>query len=105
MRHILIEVARRGQTIAYSELAAEVGYHHRNRHFMKMLLQICHEEIEQKRGRLCALVVRKSTSIPGSGYFSFSEATDGSVAEAEEMWRTDRDWVQNYWQTHTDPVD
>lgn len=98
MRIVLIGVAQRGQTISYGELAGEVGYHHRNPNFMKMLLQICKEELDLKRGRICALVVKKSSGIPGSGYFGFSEAYDGTVADAEEMWRIDRDWVHDYWE-------
>lgn len=105
MRRTLIDIAKRGMTITYSDLANEVGFHHRNRNFMQMLLEICHEEVELQRGRLCALVVRKSNGIPGAGYFGFSEASDGSVADVEAMWRIDRDWVQAFWQEHDYPED
>jgi len=105
MRRVLIGVAQRGETISYGVLAQEIGMHHRDPKFMVLLTAVCRQETALNRGRLCALVVRKSSGIPGGGYFTYKTAWDGKTYEAIEMWRVDRDWVWEYWNGRSYPDD
>ncbi|HLU10333.1 MAG TPA: hypothetical protein VK003_11740 [Oceanobacillus sp.] len=103
MRAILIEHARARQTITYSALAMmieSVRIHHRSPLFMQLLTEVCREEERLGHGMLCALVVSKTTGIPGGGYFSGMAALGHDVSELEASWRAELEQVFDYWSNH-----
>src|SRR5262249_18209735 len=74
MRAELIALAKKRQTITYSELGLLIGVHHRSPAFMSILGEVCEDEENAGRGMICALVVGKATGIPGGGFFAGSAA-------------------------------
>lgn len=105
MRGIMIATARARSTITYSELAAELQtarVHYHSFLMAKLLNEIGGEEIEAGRGALPAVVVRKSSGMPGGGYFResalFGNRPDAALPpELEAMWREDLEAVYAYW--------
>ena len=62
----LIECAKAGKTMFYSELTAKIGRHHRAApHLLEHLLRVCHK---LKIPTIGTLVVSKSTGLPGDGF-------------------------------------
>lgn len=108
MRAIMIEMARARETITYSELALrlQTAYVHYHSFTMARLLNdIGSEEIDAGRGVLPAVVVTKTTGIPGGGYFGIArhEVADANeLNELEAYWRQDLEAVFDYW---ADPSD
>lgn len=108
MRALMIETARLRSTITYSELAAQLQtarVHYHSFLMAKLLDEIGSEEVQAGRGVLAAVVVRKSTGIPGGGYFAESARMLGAPADApppelEAMWREDVEAVYDYWAEH-----
>ena len=104
MRSILIDLARKGQTISYGDLCRLIESVHlfpRAPMLIRLLTEICHEEEALGRGNLCALVVRKATGIPGGGYFGGLASPDRDASDLEALWRADRDEVFDYWSKHS----
>lgn len=109
MRGIMIATARARSTITYSELAAELQtarVHYHSFLMAKLLDEIGGEEITAGRGVLPAVVVRKSSGMPGGGYFResalFGDRPDGALPpELEAMWREDLEGVYAYWAEHS----
>lgn len=93
----LIALAKARQTITYSELARQLGIHHRHPAFMQILGEICREEEAEGRGMLCALVVAKATGIPGGGFFAGAAAWGRDVSEMEQSWREECERVFEAW--------
>lgn len=103
MRSILIAHARDRQTITYSGLSLlmqTVHVHYRSPLFMQLLTDVCAEEERQGHGMLCALVVSKTTGIPGGGYFSGMAQMGRDVSEMEASWRAELEQVYDYWSQH-----
>ena len=108
MRGIMIATARARSTITYSELAAELQtarVHYHSFLMARLLDEIGGEEIEAGRGVLPAVVVRKSSGMPGGGYFResalLSDRPDAALPpELEAMWREDLEAVYGYWAEH-----
>ena len=103
MRSILIEHARARQTVTYSGLALMIEtahIHHRSPLFMHILSEVCAEEERLGHGMLCALVVSKTTGIPGGGYFSGMAALGRDLSELEASWRAELEQVFDYWSKH-----
>lgn len=103
MRAILIDHARDRQTVTYSGLSLmiqTVHLHHRSPLFTRILSEVCAEEEEQGHGILCALVVSKTTGIPGGGYFSGMAELGRDVSELEASWRAELEQVFDYWSKH-----
>lgn len=103
MRAILIDLARERQTICYSDLCRmieSVHLHHRSPMLISLLTEICEEEVAHDRALLCALVVSKTTGIPGGGYFAGVVSLGHDVSDMEASWRADVDKVFEYWSRH-----
>jgi hypothetical protein len=79
-----------------------VYIHHRAPGFHHLLDEICDEEIARGHGKLCALVVSKTTGIPGGGYFGGLASPDRDAADLVALWRADRDEVFDYWSQHSE---
>lgn len=94
LRRVLINVARLRTTISYSELAAEVGLHQRDRRFSRWLYTLCGEEVKAGRANLCALVVGKSSGIPGAGYF---KGYPESAQVRRKLWEAEAEAAWEYW--------
>lgn len=96
MRAILINQARQRATITYSSLAASmqtVHMHHRAPYFHKLLRDMDADEVHDGRPSLAALVVRKDTGIPGSGFFTEAPVNSDPVA----YWQREFDIICAYW--------
>jgi hypothetical protein len=102
MRALMIEQAKLRQTITYSELALRlpVYLHYHSFLFARLLNEIGEEEIKAGRGVLPAVVVRKSSGIPGGGYFGFA-GREASSEDLERIWREELEIVFDYWHNHT----
>lgn len=102
MRQIMVETARRGQLITYSELCAtlKTAYlHFRSPALVKLLVEIGMEEVKAGRPVLPAVVVSKQSGMPGAGYFKIGgEPSDieGS-ADPKAVWEADLQRVYEYW--------
>ena len=75
-RQILVQRAREGRTIAYSELVGEVktvDIQPRSDALAMMLDGISRSEDAAGRGMLSALVIRKDKRMPGQGFFKLAK--------------------------------
>ncbi|PJF21198.1 MAG: hypothetical protein CUN56_12310 [Phototrophicales bacterium] len=101
MRDFLINLARLGKTISYSELAAQLQtayIHHRAPMFSELLRQISYEDKAANRPMLATLVVNKQRGIPGDGYFKGLVEED--FIDPETYWQARFEEVCQYWQEH-----
>ena len=105
MRQLMIETARRGQLITYSELCAELKtayLHYHSPQIVRLLDEIGAIEHEAGRPILPAVVVGKQSGIPGAGYFRIAgerPEAEGN-ADPKAMWEADLQVVFDYWSTH-----
>lgn len=100
MRSCLIDLARRREIVTYTDLCAMIQSVHLHPHsfiFMHILTDVCREEAERGHGMLCALVVSKTTGIPGAGYFRGMAAMGRDVSEFEASWREELEQVFDFW--------
>lgn len=105
MRQLMIETARRGQLITYSELCAELKtayLHYHSPQIVRLLDEIGAIEHEAGRPTLPAVVVGKQSGIPGAGYFRIAgERPDAEgSADPKAMWEADLQVVFEYWSSH-----
>jgi len=105
MRQVMIETARHGLLITYSELCAllKTAYlHYHSPQIVKLLNEIGMIEREAGRPILPAVVVGKQSGIPGAGYFRI--AGEGHESEnsfdPKVNWEADLKAVFDYWSTH-----
>lgn len=98
VRSILIEVATRGDTIAYSDLATRAGlaFNHKlandRRVFGLLLGDVSKQEYGRGRPLLTAVVVRKGEGKPGPGFLGLE-----GFPETEEFWETELKRVHDFW--------
>jgi hypothetical protein len=100
MRALLIDLARRRELITYSEMCARletVTLHPHSFVFARLLREVCGEEEAKGHGMLCALVVSKTTGMPGGGYFRGMAELGFDASDLEARWREDVDAVFAYW--------
>lgn len=100
MRVHMIEVARKRETITYSELAARLTtayVHYHSFLFGQLLNEIGDEEAAAGRPVLPAVVVRKGTGIPGGGYFRIGRGVPIDSENMESVWKDDLERVYEYW--------
>ncbi len=112
MRQIMIEVARNRQTIAYSELCAQLTtayLHHRAPALTQLLIEIGAQEAEAGRPVLPAVVVAKASGMPGGGYFKADTGKASPLTPRNEvegsndpkaLWEADLQRVFEYWSKH-----
>jgi hypothetical protein len=106
MRQVMVETARRGQLITYSELCASLKtayLHYHSPQIVRLLDEIGMIERDAGRPILPAVVVGKQSGIPGAGYFRIAGEehgdTEGSV-DPKANWEADLQAVFDYWSTH-----
>ncbi|MEP6987705.1 MAG: hypothetical protein ABI970_19035 [Chloroflexota bacterium] len=105
MRDVMVETARQGQLITYSELCAQLKtayLHYHSPQIVRLLDEIGMAEREAGRPILPAVVVGKQSGIPGAGYFRLAgEGHDNDNAfDPEVNWEADLQAVFDYWSTH-----
>jgi hypothetical protein len=79
---ILIEAARMGRTLTYTELAGRAGppLNRRNLH-RQLLIPLSYRCRQHGLPDLSALVVRRDTGLPGGGWFAL-----GRSGEPDQAW-------------------
>lgn len=101
MRQILIEKAKAGKTIAYSELTARlhtITFAPRSSAFAAILGEISTEENSAGRGMLTVIVVHKQGDMqPGPGFFELAETLGRDTSDIEKCWINEINWVFSIW--------
>lgn len=104
MRQLMVEVAKSGQTITYSELCAmlKTAYvHFHSPMLTRLLMEIGSEEAQAGRPILPAVVVGKQSGMPGAGYFkSDDERSELEAADPKAYWEADLQRLFDYWSKH-----
>lgn len=95
----LIELARARRIITYGELALllPVYVHPGSFAFTRLLTEVCAAAAEAGEGGLCALVVSKSTGVPGAGFFRSAAEQGIDVSDFEAYWRDELDRLFARW--------
>lgn len=100
-RDVLIEVARRKDKIAYSELATEITAINIEAHDSRMnhlLGEISSEEDAQGRGMLTAIVVHKSGDLrPGPGFYDLAKSLGKDTSDKDFFCISEVKTVHDYW--------
>jgi len=100
----LIQVARSGSLISYSEIAPLVTdkiNSPRSPVLGKVLRGICSYEVKHGRPMLGSVVVHKTDGHPGKGYFKGAWSL-GLFSGGEELifWKAELEKVYRYWSSH-----
>ena len=90
MRNILIGVAKKKKTIAYSELCNQVSkikLEPDSPALASMLGEISTDEFNKNSPLLSVLVVHKNGDLmPGQGFFELAESLEMNVGDKEAFW-------------------
>lgn len=101
MRMILIACAQQRQTITYGELALRIqscAVHPHSIVFAHLLREACRQAEAAGEGLLCALVVTRTTGMPGGGYFRRDDLPpDLDASDLEAFWRSELEQVFVHW--------
>jgi len=99
-RPILIEVAKRENTITYKNLMEKMGGPGRG-YIGEILEEICQRERDEKRPLLSALVVHSNDQLPGYAFWKLSFMPEGirnGTKEAKrKFWKQQRSEVWKKW--------
>ena len=100
-RQIMIARARRGRTIAYSDLASEIksiSLQARDLRLFYLLGEISTEEDALGRGMLTVVVVHKSGDMaPGPGFFELAKELGRNTADKDVCWTEELRYVFEHW--------
>jgi hypothetical protein len=99
-RQVMIEIAKRRDTITYSELVEEVEaitFRPRDIRLFHMLGQISTAETDDGRGMLTAVVVRGDDGLPGNGFFVLAKELGFSFADSDSFWIDQLKVVYSNW--------
>ena len=100
-RAAMIEVARRGRTMSYTELVQKITSCYlepRDSRLAHMLGEISTEEDREGRGLLTVVVVHKTGDMkPGPGFFELAECLGRDVSDAERCWVEESRKVYEVW--------
>ena len=91
LRHRLVEIAARGETITYAELRIELDH---KGDLVPALRALSESEDDAGRGLLTAVVVRADTDRPGAGWFRLAAARGRDITDADRVWREERALLQ-----------
>ena len=101
MRHILIEKAKLGELIPFSDLTKKVTRITLNPHspaLAAMLGEISEEENSAGRGMLTVIVVHKhGDMLPGPGFFKLAKTLGRDTSDKEKFWINELKWVFGKW--------
>jgi hypothetical protein len=108
VRAILIDAARRGEAVSYSQLLGELG-HRFTRPKMRAICKTL-DAIDQRAAaagepELAVLVVRESDKLPGQGWWVGAESSRGykgswTGPEAETFVQEIQERAFEYWRRH-----
>lgn len=93
---LLIDRAREGGTVTYSELCAAIAvarFKPYSWRLIALLDEICAEEDEAHGIVLASLVVRRDTGMPGDGYFAHASRLGHDISDKERYWRHEAERV------------
>lgn len=103
MRSVLIERARMGATIPYSDLIAAVttiSFEPDSYAFAAMLGEISSDEASAGRGMLSVVVVQKSGDMqPGQGFFDLAKRLGRDTSDTVKCWIDELKHVHHVWTT------
>ena len=103
MRQILIEKAKTGQTIPYTDLVAQVKAIDLPRNspaLWHMLGEISTEENAAQRGMLTVIVIHgKGDTLPGAGFFKLAKKLGRVVSDKTAFWMEELGRVYGSWST------
>lgn len=100
-RQILVRRAKKRQLIEYGELTREIRSIHFEPHgneFRHFLGQLSWEEDAAGRGMITAIVVHKSDSLPGGGFFVLAERLGRDASDQLRFWSAEVQRVFTNWQ-------
>lgn len=100
VRALLYELARAREVVTYTEFClrlSTVRLHPHSFIFAHLLREVCNEEEAKGSGVLCALVVSKTTGMPGAGYFRRREFERMQPDDLEGHWRAELEDVFARW--------
>jgi hypothetical protein len=95
----LVELAKQQRIITYGDLALllPVLIHPGSYAFTRLLTQVCIAAEAAGEGMLCALVVSKSTGLPGAGFFRGMAERGDDVSAAEAYWHDELERLFAIW--------
>lgn len=101
-REMLIVRAKQADLITYLEFAAnlrsiEVEPH--DPRLFHLLGDLSREELAEPRGMLSALVVHKSGTKPGEGFFELARELGRDTSDYDRLWIEEVTGVQSFWST------
>lgn len=100
-KDILVSVATRKGTIAYSELVGQIsalGLEPHDTRLFHLLGEISSEEDKAGRGMLTAIVVHKSgDKQPGPGFFELAKLLGKDTTGRFDCWISELKKVHDYW--------
>ena len=100
MRNILIEIAKKQDTISYSELVRKVliiSLEANSYALADMLGEISTAEDAARRGMLSVVVVHKEDNMPGKGFFELAKILGRDVSDKEKFWVNEVKRVYSSW--------
>jgi dTDP-4-dehydrorhamnose reductase len=100
IRCVLIRCVRDDRTITYAELASQIctiRLTPRSRALGEILNQISSAEHAAGRGILSAMVVAKSSGMPGQGFFDLALRLGKQSTNKREFWNKERTCVVDSW--------
>ena len=100
MRNILIEIAKKQDTIPYSELVKRVqiiSLEASSYGLADMLGEISTAEDATGRGMLSVVVVHKEDNLPGKGFFELAKILGRDVSDKEKFWVDEVKRVYSSW--------
>lgn len=107
IRRILIEVAQHRSTITYGELASQlttVSVHPYAYAFGALLREVCNDEEVAGRGLMCALVVQKSSGMPGNGFFKYAGQLGRDVSDYKTCWYAEIERLYAIWDSNESDI-
>lgn len=101
IRDLLIDSAKRQDTIAYSDLVARVNSIHFNAYDQRlfaMLGQISVDESDAGRPLLSVVVVHKTGDMrPGPGFFDLAKSLGRDTSNIDKVWTSELKEVFKHW--------
>lgn len=101
IRQLLIQVAKEGATIAYSDFAARiraVPMGPRDGLMHGLFCDISRDEERAGRGLLCVVVVKKGPNgMPGKGYFAFAKGLGRDDSKKRQSFESELARVHAEW--------
>lgn len=100
-RNVMIERARKGDVISYSDLAANIktiDLEAHDQRLFQLLGEVSTEEDALGHGMLSAVVVHKTDDErPGQGFFELAKSLGRDTSDIEECWNAELKRVYAAW--------